>query len=293
MGLDSNGTTFLLYARQKGVSFIETATIGRQSLLLNSAALLKNFRRFGNDISHSEAESILSDSEGYADGFLARLGARNVTSFDGSQYEGATVAHDFNIPIGREYTDRFSVVLDGGTLEHIFNYPIALKNCMEMVKCGGHFLAITPANNFLGHGFYQFSPELFFRVFSAPNGFKIEKALIFEDKPDPEWYEITDPEAANERVTLTNGSPAYLLVIAKKTEVREVFSAFPQQSDYSAIWKAGNGYKSNSTVRGNIFSRLLGLPNSIVRRTRRRLVEAASDLGRNPDHFKKIDPYRD
>jgi hypothetical protein len=31
--------------------------------------------------------------------------------------------------------------------------------------------AVTPANNQMGHGFYQFSPELFFRVFSQENGY--------------------------------------------------------------------------------------------------------------------------
>jgi 2-polyprenyl-3-methyl-5-hydroxy-6-metoxy-1,4-benzoquinol methylase len=57
-------------------------------------------------------------------------------------------------------------VFDGGTLEHIFDYPTAIKNCMKMVKPGGHLLLTTPANNWFGHGFYQFSPELFYSFVS-------------------------------------------------------------------------------------------------------------------------------
>ena len=34
MGLDANGTKFLLYARTQGVDFATTATIGRQGLNL-------------------------------------------------------------------------------------------------------------------------------------------------------------------------------------------------------------------------------------------------------------------
>ena len=49
---------------------------------------------------------------------------------------------------------KFSCVLDGGTLEHVFNFPQAIKNAMEIVAIGGHFLGVVPANNFSGHGFY-------------------------------------------------------------------------------------------------------------------------------------------
>ena len=67
--------------------------------------------------------------------------------------------------------NKYTLVIDGGCLEHIFNFPVAIKNCMEMLQEGGHFIGITPANNLMGHGFYQFSPELYFRIFSKENGF--------------------------------------------------------------------------------------------------------------------------
>ena len=77
-----------------------------------------------------------------------------------------------NLPIGDDLKRKFSVVIDGGTLEHVFNFPVAIKNCMQMLDVGGHFFVHTMANNFMGHGFYQFSPELFYRVFSPENGFR-------------------------------------------------------------------------------------------------------------------------
>jgi 2-polyprenyl-3-methyl-5-hydroxy-6-metoxy-1,4-benzoquinol methylase len=64
-----------------------------------------------------------------------------------------------NLPISETLRQRYSVVYDGGKLEHVFNQPQALKNCMEMVRVGGYFLQTNTANKFMGHGFWQFSPE--------------------------------------------------------------------------------------------------------------------------------------
>ena len=112
-----------------------------------------------------DAIAFLRESEGYAEKFFQILGASHITSFDKSDYQVATCLHDMNAPIEGSLKNRFSVVLDSGTLEHVFNFPQAIRNCMEMVKVGGHFIQITVANDFIGHGFYQFTPELMYRVF--------------------------------------------------------------------------------------------------------------------------------
>ena len=230
MGLDSNGTKFLLYAKKHGVSFAKTAMVGRQKLILDQKRLGENLNRFGYAAA-DESEKLLSEAEGYAEPFLRLLGAESVESFDASDYEGATQIHDFNTPVPEQFKNKFTVVLDGGTLEHIFNFPTAIKNCLEMVATGGHFLSITPTNNFLGHGFYQFSPELYFRILSRDYGYSLEQLIIFEDFIGSNWYSVTDPDAVHERVTLINNKPAYLLIIAKRIKVLPIFEQMPQQSD--------------------------------------------------------------
>jgi hypothetical protein len=107
---------------------------------------------------------------------------------------------------------------------------------MEMVACGGHFFAATPANNNFGHGFYQFSPELFFRVLSPKNGFKVEYCIAVEYGPRRRLFAVADPEAARARVTLINASPVVLFVWAKRVEIKPLFLETPQQSDYAAAW---------------------------------------------------------
>ena len=247
MGLDVNGIKLLLYAKSLGVDFSSIITIGRQSLILNQYDLILQLRNFGYQITENEVFDVFHKSGGYAENFLQYLGARVVHSVDYSDYEGATHLHDMNSFISDNLKGKFSLVIDGGSLEHIFNFPIAIKNCMEMVRLGGHYLGITPANNFMGHGFYQFSPELYFSVFSMDNGYELEKMIIFEDKRSTKYYLVRNPMELNKRVTLTNSISTYINVIAKKVKECEIFEKVPQQSDYVQIWNTHLIVNDNSS----------------------------------------------
>ena len=80
------------------------------------------------------AVEFLADSQSYAEKFLQFLGAEEAVAIDNSAYEGAAIVTDLNAPIDASLKERFSVVLDGGCLEHIFNFPQAIRNCMEMLS---------------------------------------------------------------------------------------------------------------------------------------------------------------
>lgn len=262
MGLDVNGTKFLLYAKTQGVRLDRTAMIGRQGMHLDAGALSNNLNAFGYQAGEEEALRLLREDGGYAEAFLKKLGAAEVRSFDASPYEHATDVHDFNLPLDESLKNYFDLVIDGGSLEHVFNFPVAMRNCMEMVKVGGHFIALTPSNNFLGHGFYQFSPELFFRIFTADNGFEPVRVMLFEDAPDTKWFEVVDPEAIKSRVYLINASPTYLAIIARKVASVPLFTVTPQQSDYAAMWSAAK----TGAAEGHVES---GPPPSAPRRFKR------------------------
>ncbi|HHL34951.1 MAG TPA: hypothetical protein ENJ30_11355 [Desulfobulbaceae bacterium] len=237
MGFDTNGVKFLLTARASGVRFERSAMIGRQRMHLFADTLDVLLKHFGFEDSKDQAQKVLSEDNRFAEPFLRLLGATEIASFDASDYESATCIHDMNEAIPEHYKGKYSVVIDGGTLEHVFNFPVALKNCMEMIEVGGYYLGMTPANNFMGHGFYQFSPELYFRAFSPSNGFITEQIFIHEDTPDAQWVKLPDPEVLGKRVQMVNSKPAYLLVQARKTSEVNIFEKVPQQSDYSATWK--------------------------------------------------------
>jgi hypothetical protein len=236
MGIDIDGARFLIFARLTGVDFSTTATIGRQRLHLTQREFYELSKSCGRKVSEANEGVIGDGATGYSENFFQFLGAKAVHSFDYSDYENPTYTHDMNEPISEGFKDAYTAVLDGGSLEHIFNFPTAIRNCMEMVKVGGHYLAMTPANNCFGHGFYQFSPELYFTVLSAENGFQIEKIIAYEETAKPTWYIVKDPRIVAERVTLRNSLPVYLLIIAKKTARAAIFERAPQQSDYVARW---------------------------------------------------------
>ncbi len=239
MGLDSDGTKFLFAAHAAGVSFRNTAMLGRQNFFPEVPQLqrLLDLREKG-----LSASQFLADSKGFAEKFFELLGAEEVLALDNSDYEGAAIVTDLNAPIAETLRNRFSAVVDGGCLEHIFNFPQAIRNCMEMLRVGGHFLGITPANNFCGHGFYQFSPELYFRVFSETNGFALRAILTKENNT---WFVVDDPDQFGGRVELQNNRPTYLFVLAKKIAAQKLFLQPPQQSDYARTW-AANAIKSRT-----------------------------------------------
>lgn len=260
MGLDANGTRYLLYLRLLGVDFTRTAMIGRQRLHLEPSQLRDSFRSLGMPAERETIDRLFAASNGYAEQFLAHLGADDVHSFDKSGYEGATHLHDLNQEIPEAVKQSYSVVLDSGSLEHVFNFPVALANCMEMVRVGGHFVGITPANNFMWHGFYQFSPELFFNVFTGDNGYELLHLIAFEDRPRAPWYRVRRPALPAKRIKSLHRRPVYLLVLARRVAAVRPFRIVPQQTYCLAVWGAAAGdgpaLERSRTVEGGRFWRL-------------------------------------
>jgi hypothetical protein len=238
MGLDIEITNFLLQESETTIKGKSVLMIGRQTLEMGQrelSDLLKDHK-----ISPSIVENIDWNERRrpYANSLFEGLGAKSVSTMDYSDYEGANVIHDLNDPVPDELKSKFDFICESGTLEHIFNFPVAIKNLMSMLKVGGKLMWAGPANNFFGHGFYQFSPELVFRVLSPENGFQIERKFVVEYSLNRPWYEVCDPALKGDRVKLINDRPVNLLVTAKKISDVSLFQRTPQQSDYVAEWEA-------------------------------------------------------
>jgi len=270
MGVTAAAAKFLIQARASGVRFDRTITLGHQQSFVRPRQLEELLRRYNcwpTTCTRQDFDATLSQSL-YIDSLFALLGATQISSLDNSDYEGADIVHDMNCPVPIDLHQQFDLVFDGGTLEHVFNFPVAIKNSMDMVKVGGHLILFTPANNYFGHGFYQFSPELFYRVLSDENGFKVERMVALENdiafskilgheytfEINSPWYEVADPDSLRKRVLLLNDRPTTLLIQATRIRVAPTFSTYPQQSDYAAIWKNDGG---NQTSAGETVPRSL------------------------------------
>ena len=138
MAYDVHGVRFLFHAADLGVDFSSPATLGHLFLFADEVDLAQALAACRGEKSPELANEIYRDCAGYVDGVLRYLGAGKVDSVDASDFEDATVVHDLNVPISPELEGKYSVVVDGGTLEHVFDFPTGIRNAMRMVREGGH-----------------------------------------------------------------------------------------------------------------------------------------------------------
>jgi SAM-dependent methyltransferase len=240
-------------------------TIGRLNLYLSPAQIKRLCDRYGPNL---DPAAFAKDA--YADAFLKSfLNASKVASLDYSSYEGCDIVHDLNRPIDESHHQAFDAVIDGGTLEHVFQFPTAIASCMNMVKPGGSLFLFTMANNHLGHGFYQFSPELFFRIFQPENGFEVRDVILelhrypgAELSRSTQCYSVVDPAAIRSRVGLVSRMPAMMMVHAVRTAVKPIFATCPIQSDYSAIYQ---GQPPASPADGGIVQKLKSIARACLK----------------------------
>ncbi len=278
MGIDINTAKFLISAYEDGVRFDRTITLGRLTLFVDE----QNCELLQKQLDRTVAQSKKLTAKGLAEPLFEALGATQLDSMDRSDFEGATVLHDLNFPINAQQHQQFDVVCDGGTLEHIFNFPTAIQNAMEMVKVGGHLLIHTPTNNWSGHGFYQFSPELYYRVLSEENGFRVKRMVVYEVGTN-QWYEVADPANVRSRVYVVNGCRTSLLILAERIKAVPINQTPPQQSDYALIkWNYANTEAAKPSAAISLKQRIKAIVLPILQQVK---AIRQSLSGRKPSYF--------
>jgi hypothetical protein len=211
-------------------------TIGRQEIHLEESKVVSTLKRMKNfkGYTHNKyAENIL----------IKNFDALSVESIDNSNYENATHVYDLNFSIENNLKLKYDTIIDFGCTEHIYNISNALENLSLMCKAGGVILHILPANNMCGHGFWQFSPELFFSLYSDKNGYKNTEVLLVDDSNVDNWYNVKKP-SNGERVNINSSSKSTLYVVCRTTKIDSNFNHKNiQQSDYIALWQDFSGNK--------------------------------------------------
>lgn len=245
MALEFEAAKLLKEASDQGALFDKCLTIGRQKFMLSKKEV-KNLGLSFNKLN-------LKEMNNYSEGFFRALGAKEIDSLDFSKYEGASLVGDLNKPV-KGLDSKFNLIFDGGSLEHIFNFQIAINNYIKMLKVGGRFIGHLPVNNQIGHGFFQFSPELFLRVFSKENGFVIEKAIVIEYGPRIKWFKVIDPYFSGETSHTINKYPLYIYIQAKKEKEVNSFKEFPSQYIYnSSFWNKKKDFSSKNDSKLKYF----------------------------------------
>ena len=95
------------------------------------------------------------------------------TALDVNTNMGARVVDLNKLIRGRHFdlVDKFDLVTNNGTGEHIFNQDAVFENCHDLCKVGGVMLHILPMTPWINHGFYNYNPILF-RDLAEANGYE-------------------------------------------------------------------------------------------------------------------------
>lgn len=92
--------------------------------------------------------------------YFKALGFRRVVTLDVSEWEGCDVVADLNWPLPEELCRVADLVLDPGTLEHVFDIAQALANVHKLLRLGGVAYHHSPVS-MVDHGFYNLCPAFF------------------------------------------------------------------------------------------------------------------------------------
>ena len=163
---------------------------------------------------------------------LSLLGSNKVLSSDSSKYENPDLVIDLNKKVNKKIFNQFDNIVDIGTLEHVFDTHLALENYIQMLKKGGHLLIAVPCSNMIDHGFYTFSPTLFYDYFAC-NSFKILGSYLRESSPFIYEYKskIYEYKELGLEIPFISDRAVEFVILAKKVKnIRKVNK--PTQSVY-------------------------------------------------------------
>ena len=133
-------------------------TLGNQDLWANHAQLKSYFDELGCEYEETEViprsaymvETLsagadayelkqLADAQGYvhARTFFGMMGITDYSDIDKFDFEQPQILHDLNAPVPDDLRDRFNLIVDSGTIEHIFDVRQVMENVVRMTRVGG------------------------------------------------------------------------------------------------------------------------------------------------------------
>ena len=180
--------------------------------------------------------------DGFAEPFFDRIGYPPIQSMDFSSYEGCDIVQDLNEPPADALRESFDVIIDGGTIEHVFNTPQALDTVFHMLRPGGIFISINGITGWAGHGFYQFSPELVWRYWGDARGCKVHRCIAASTDPGLEPRNAADTGKSGQRFRGKGMDGRWYLyyVIEKSNDANQAERITnTSQADYVVRWTSG------------------------------------------------------
>lgn len=167
--------------------------------------------------------------------FWVALGFEKVSGLDYDDFEGADIVCDLNLPISEDNIEKFDVVFDGGTMEHVFNVKCFLENIDRLLCLGGIVIHEVPSSNAIDHGFYSFSPTLFLDYYTKQGYEVIEIFLIAKNKYKAKVYQYFPKEPGSEISENWGKKSINVWCVARKVSGLNNLET-PQQNKYVNAW---------------------------------------------------------
>ena len=188
-------------------------------------------------------------------------------SLDASRYEGCDHVADLNTPEPPSALhERYDIVLDAGTLEHVFHLPNAFQFCHGLLKQGGRMIHMSPLSNYADHGFYQMSPTLFHDYYEA-NGWGILQMRVIRHTPnhdtDPYWATDYSSRHFAQLSFGGLGDGLYQSFVVVEKRPGATATVIPQQRTYRHAW---SGTRPDGVLTGAVTSdRIAGDIRTLLR----------------------------
>jgi len=121
MGFNIKTTELLIESKKLGINLASVCDFRKTDA---EWLLCRIFKSFSSDwvFDQDQIREIISRENRYSEPFLKTLGAGEIDTFDASDYEGASQVWDMNLPISEDFKEKYSLMIDSGSLEHIFNF---------------------------------------------------------------------------------------------------------------------------------------------------------------------------
>lgn len=175
-----------------------------------------------------------------------------VHSLDAFDADDPTILHDMNKKIPEEHHNKYDVVFDVGSMEHVFDIKQFVENCINMTKENGTLIIYDALLGWHNECFYNFQTPFFFDVFKS-NGFEDISVYL---NYFPKYHDFGDRETTwvrfhhGDRVQFRKKNYCtHILFIAKKAKTLPEF-VIPLQGYYTEYyndWNAAKGQPDQAT----------------------------------------------
>ena len=168
MGLDLTSLYFLISSKEDDFGQGPFLSLGYPDLNFTTKALNEFREKFFKERFDKFPQELELNSEN----LFKHFGYESFSVLDVYEHEKVDIVWNLNNyeNLPKNYINHFSLVIDPGTLQHIFDIRSCLNCIKKLVKQDGYVYHVSPGNNYLDHGFYQISPTLF-QDYYTENGF--------------------------------------------------------------------------------------------------------------------------